>query len=221
MPEILPQHKMDSSKVTNANIFPTTLLSYKWENSEEFNKELRNAILEKEKENKGKQVSNVGGFHSEWDLLTWDYPCIKVFIDRIHQMCGYMAKTQGLKDDGNIDLSLAAWGNVCRSGHYHTIHKHPNNFWSGCYYVADGDPDKDVQYNGYFEFLDPRAGANMLTTDSLPFPRYQIIPTPGVMTMFPSYVEHYVHRYIGEGERISISFNVRVIEPKPKTKTSV
>jgi len=216
MSEILSQHKIDASGVTNISIFPTQLLSYKWENSEELNKELRKAILEKEKEGEGRQQSNVGGYHSEWDMLTWDYPCVKELTNRIHQMSGYMAKVQGLKDNDTIDLSITAWGNVVRSGNYHSPHNHPNNFWSGCYYVADGDPEKDVLFNGYFEFLDPRAGANMLTSENLQFPRYQVIPKPGVMIMFPSFVGHYVHRYIGQKERISISFNIRVIEV-PKT----
>ncbi len=212
MPEILSQHKVDATKVANITIFPTQILSYTWEDSKELNKELRKVILEKEKEGGGRQQSNVGGYHSEWDMLTWDYPCVEELINRIHQMSGYMAKVHGLKDDETVDLSITGWANVMRSGNYHSPHNHPNNFWSGCYYIDDGDPEENIQYNGYFEFLDPRGGSDMHTSESLVAPRYQIIPKAGTIVMFPAYVNHYVHPYVGLRERISVSFNVRIIQ---------
>lgn len=210
--EILSQHKVNVEKVANITIFPTQILSYTWENSEKINKELREVILKKEKEGEGRQQSNVGGFHSEWDMLRWDYPCIEELIQRIHQMSGLMTKVYGLKDDKTVDLSITGWANVMRSGNYHCPHNHPNNFWSGCYYIDDGDPDESIQYNGYFEFLDPRGGSDMHSSESLVCPRYQIIPKAGTIIMFPAYMQHYVHPYVGLGERISIAFNVRILQ---------
>ncbi len=40
--------------------------------------------------------------------------------------------------------------------------------------------------------------------------RYLVDPLPGLMVMFPSWLKHMVHPFSGNGERISISFNVYV-----------
>ena len=38
----------------------------------------------------------------------------------------------------------------------------------------------------------------------------RVVPEPGVMIAFPSYLKHYVHPFFGEGERIVIAANVKV-----------
>ncbi|KKL74124.1 hypothetical protein LCGC14_2068030 [marine sediment metagenome] len=214
MQEILPQHKVDVSKISNTTIFPIQILSYAWEDSEKLNKELREVILEKEKEGPGLQQSNVGGWHSEWDVLTWDYPCIKEFVQRIQQMSCHIAKVHGLKDDDDVNLSITGWANVMHPGGYHCPHTHPNNFWSGCYYIDDGDPyEEENEYSGNFEFIDPRAGSDMHTYDGLDcFPRYRYTPKSGMVLMFPSYVSHFVHPYVGPRVRVTIAFNVRILQ---------
>ena len=156
--------------------------------------------------------SNVGGYHSPPDVLTWDYPCVKTFISMIQPMAEIMARNDGLKEDQTIDLSLSAWTNIIRDGQYHASHRHPNNFWSGCYYIDNGSPDESVKFSGHFEFIDPRTGANMLTSEVLDIPRYQLNPSNGLMVMFPSWIEHYVHPYRGDGERVTIAFNVRIVQ---------
>jgi hypothetical protein len=39
-----------------------------------------------------------------------------------------------------------------------------------------------------------------------------IDPIPGVMVLFPSWLQHFVHPFFGKGERISIAFNVVTTE---------
>ncbi len=203
---------MDVDKVNTTTLFPTNIITYNWPSIEDLNKELKEMIFEQAEKTPSVKYSNVGGYHSPWDLLTWDYPCIKTFITMIQSMSQIMARNNGLKEGDSVDLSLSAWSNIMKQGNYHAPHRHPNNFWSGCYYIDNGEPDETIKLNGYFEFLDPRTGANMLTSESLDIPRYQVKPSPGLMIMFPSWVEHYVHPYIGDNKRVSIAFNVRIIQ---------
>lgn len=203
---------MNLDKVNRTNLFPTSAITYTWEDVEELNKELKEMIFKEiEKNPEGIKYSNVGGYHSTIDLLSWDYPCVKPFIDMIQAISQIMARNDGLKENSTVDLSLSAWANVIQSGHYHIAHRHPNNFWSGCYYIDSGDPDEGLEHNGFFEFMDPRPGANMHSNEDINFPRYQINPIPGLMTIFPAWVEHFVHPYVGSGKRVTISFNVRVV----------
>ena len=200
---------MKKTKINTTLIYPTHLLSHQWEDCEELNKNLREMILEKEKTTKGITKSNAGGFHSDWDLLIWEDEPINEFTEMIQYMIEEMVTVAEIST--KIDISITAWANVMRSGNYHITHKHPNNTWSGCYYVSSGKIDTNIENNGRLEFVDPRPGNNMITLDALPSARYQISTKEGLMVMFPSYLDHFVHSFVGNGERISIAFNVRLI----------
>lgn len=202
---------VNPDKVNTISIFPTNVLNYVWDNVGELNEELKQAILEKEKESEGLTYSNVGGFHSENDLFTWDYPCIDKLHKMINQLAGYMANTSGLQEGEEIKLSLAGWANVTRDSNYSIMHNHPNNYWSGVYYVDNGVPDENIPFNGLFEFFDPRPASEMIAANSIQPLRYQVKPNPGLMMLFPSFVHHYVHPFSGTGERISIAFNIRIV----------
>ena len=59
------------------------------------------------------------------------------------------------------------------------------------------------------ELLDPRSAAGGVNTPGDPFGHpVQIPPRAGVLTVFPSWLTHWVHPHSGRRERIAISFNV-------------
>ncbi len=113
----------------------------------------------------------------------------------------------------SAQFGFEAWANVVRSGDFHSVHKHPNNMWSGVYYVAVGNPDPDRVASGHIEFIDPRDAAGMVSLPGMHFSQRQVIPPQaGLMLIFPAWLKHYVHPYYGHGERISISFNIIVLD---------
>lgn len=203
---------MDASKITDVVAFPTHLLVYDWPDSKELNQGLKELILERERTGTSITKSNVGGYHSDWDLLTWEHPKIPILIERMRQMATQMSYANGLPQDAEVDMAMTAWANVMRDNNWHALHRHPNNFWSGIYYISLGEMDETIKNNGVVEFIDPRPGANMLTSESIPCGQYQVPPKEGRMAMFPSYLAHFVHPYIGTDERISVSFNVLIID---------
>jgi uncharacterized protein (TIGR02466 family) len=93
------------------------------------------------------------------------------------------------------------WANVLRDGGYNKIHNHAGAVWSGSYYVGVGEPDAEPQYNGWIEFQDPRPA-------NIHGGKERIKPEPGLLLMFPSWLNHYVNPFHGKGERISIAFNL-------------
>lgn len=199
---------IDDSKVKQVIVFPTRVLSYMFDDVSHLNQELREVILEREKTLKSIKFSNVGGYHSSVDLLEWDFPCIKTLLNMFIEMTSQMANHYGLQSGLTLDLKFSAWANIMRNGNYHVMHNHPNNFWSGCYYVSTGQPDHTVPLNSFFEITDPRPGATMISSTSMATTQYYFQPEDGMILMFPSFLEHLVHPYIGDGERISIAFNV-------------
>jgi uncharacterized protein (TIGR02466 family) len=112
-----------------------------------------------------------------------------------------------------FNCRIDGWANVARHSHYHSLHNHPNCLWSSSYYVSAGEPDPDTPFNGRLELIDPRTGANtLLPENNMLQARYVIAPTPGLMVLFPSWLNHLVHPFFGQGTRISIAFNVMTTE---------
>jgi uncharacterized protein (TIGR02466 family) len=197
------------------NAFATPLLTYTWPDSAALNAELRELILEAEKKGGGAVVrSNVGGWHSETGFFKWDAPCVNTLQERVRALAVEMTRmaiVRGRKRRFQATYRMDAWANVMRSGHYHNVHNHPNNLWSGVYYVSTGKPEKGRPFNGTIEFLDPRPAINMVPIPTSIFElRYTIPPKAGLMVMFPSWLHHLVHPFFGHGERISVAFNVQV-----------
>ena len=99
------------------------------------------------------------------------------------------------------------WANVNPSGTDHHPHIHPNNFLSGVYYaqVPRGD-------DGLFLY-DPRPQTSIISPQVRKVTDYtcntKMLPIKeGRMFIFPAWLQHSVQTTGGEGERVSISFNV-------------
>lgn len=193
--------------------FATPVLARVCANAEPVNAALRAHVLELERRSGGMTRTNVGGWHSNDDLFAWDLPEIATLrgwaVESVREttsmLCG--AALQDLK----ANVELEGWANVSRDGNYNKIHNHSEWTWSGVYYVATGTPDPAVAESGLIEFLDPRMGVDSVKLPGNPFgAQMHISPVPGLMLVFPSWLQHWVHPFRGTGERISLAFNVRL-----------
>ena len=198
------------------NLWATPLFRQVVADGESFNRAFRTFVLEKMANEVGINKSNVGGWHSEEDLLSWPLPEIsqlQLWIMKAVQatMAACASPTTPLSDVG---FRCVAWANVSRRGDFHRPHNHPNSSWSGVYYVAVGDAVDDDQ-KGLIEFVDPRTGINTFDWPGNPFDRrVSIAPEPGLLLVFPSWLQHYVLPFEGNSERISIAFNLTVTAAK-------
>ena len=196
--------------------FGTPLVSYPWPESDALNEALRELILERERDSEGLSRSNVRGWHSDTDFFQWDADCIRTLQGSVQELTTALSRSITLTPDGrprSFNYRLDGWANVSRRGSYNTVHNHPNCLWSGTYYVSPGIPDEGQPHNGKLELLDPRVGANLnYIKGTILESRYIIDPLPGLMVMFPSWLSHFVHPFFGDGERISVAFNVVATE---------
>jgi len=179
---------------------------------EQINPQLKALIYEKMKSSEGTSKSNEGGWHSEEDLLKWDGPAIAQLQNWIIET--FQDITEAISDGRHYEgkLKLNAWANVNRSGDYNASHTHPACVWSGVYYVDAGVPKGGQRKKaGALEFMDPRAGTEMMTVPGLAFGKSKTQKArTGDIVVFPSWLRHQVYPYEGTGDRISIAFNVRV-----------
>jgi uncharacterized protein (TIGR02466 family) len=197
--------------------FGTPVLSFPWPDSAALNAELRSVILDAEKKSPGLVKSNIGGWHSDLGIFKWDAKCIATLHDRVRTASVEMTRNVITRPNTRFSATyhIDGWANVVRPGDYHLVHNHPNNLWSGVYYVSVGEPEPDRPYNGQLELLDPRLTPNMVgIPDSMFEMRYTVRVAEGLMIVFPSWLKHYVHPFYGNGERISVAFNVLISDFK-------
>ena len=198
------------------SLFPTPLFRGTCPGWEAVNPTLRDLVLAKEAAEPGVSVSNVGGWHSKPDLLLWQDPAVDALKNWIVGAAKSLTQaTSGAKGQVSGSLDLHAWANVSRRGAYNKVHNHPGHGWSGTYYVDLGQNDPGDADSGIIEFTDPRVGANSIELPGAPFGRkYRVAPEAGMMLVFPAWLLHYVNPFHGDGERISIAFNINITAAK-------
>jgi uncharacterized protein (TIGR02466 family) len=180
---------------------------------EDANPGLRKAILARERAGAGRSKSNAGGWQSEDTLLTWPEPevaALKGWIDEaVRAMCELPQRGQA----GKLQLAYRAtgWANVNRHGHYNTTHVHAGSHWAVVYYVDTGEEEPGHSFNGQLELRDPRPAAVFGRLPGFMFGRsISIRPQPGLLVVFPAWIEHGVRPFFGTGDRISVAVNIDV-----------
>jgi len=186
-------------------------------NSAALNAGLERAILSHAQIGIGTRISNVGGWQSLPDFLDWSEPAIAQFkaeMDRgIQSISTLPSLIEGRPVDPRkrVTYTAVGWANINQSGHYNTLHVHSGADWSVVYYVIPGRPSPDTLQNGCIELRDPRFLAAFAKTPGFTSGQPRLIkPQAGMMLIFPSWIEHWVHPYFGEGNRISIAVNVAI-----------
>jgi uncharacterized protein (TIGR02466 family) len=107
---------------------------------------------------------------------------------------------------GKLEM-VSCWVNIMPANATHAFHIHPLSVISGTYYVSA------PKGSGHIKFEDPRLSQFMAAPPKLPdcHPRnkqyVQLAPEPGSVVLFESWLRHEVPPNLGDGTRVSISFN--------------
>lgn len=172
--------------------------------------ELAHRLMQDER-NAGHRT-NTGGWHYASDLFRLNEPVVEVFRGYMEQhvqaFLNHFRPAERKKQDR---FRLEGWINVNRAGDFNVLHCHPGSCLSAVYYVRVPQPAQ----GGEIVFRDPRGPAvAMYETPGIDLPwvgnglGLPFTPTTGQLLLFPAWLEHRVEPFEGEGERISIAFNV-------------
>ena len=195
--------------------FPTPIFRHRWPEAETapVNAALKAAILARREQASGVSLSNVGGWQSDPDIMSWPVPELAQLKQWIDQAFGMIMGRELETTEFKSRHAIGGWANINEYGDYNRTHIHSNHHWSGVYYVDLGDPSPEIGPNGAIEFLDPRPAVGVFDLPGVTATgTWTILPEPGLMLMFPSWLRHAVLPYYGEGMRITIAFNLRVAE---------
>lgn len=187
--------------------------------SEEGLRLLREAIVaERARDPAGVQISNVGGWHSNTRMIEWGGEAARALAYKAMTMADAFTLDAKSPAASRFEWAPEMWANVSSGGHANQYHYHPGSFWSAVAYVDDGYAGSDdPTLGGELQLLDPRMPMIRMTapdlfltdgaghgepTECLHRPR------TGEIVLFPSWLQHAVRPFRGEGTRISIAINL-------------
>jgi uncharacterized protein (TIGR02466 family) len=188
--------------------WPTPILIHRWPDVADINRALEAAILERMRASPGQRRSNIGGWHSNDDLLAWPTPAVARLKEWAAAGVSELHRAVGGERPRPRSLRITAWANVNRPGDANDAHEHGNHAWSGVYYVATGSAGRAAE-TGHLEIYDPRAGAGRLNIGLSAMGASRLVrPEAELMVVFPSWLLHAVRPHAEGGLRISIAFNI-------------
>jgi len=190
------------------DLWPTKMVRRHLADSVSWNKELVKLVRDLEKGNR-----NLTTDYLAPDLFNMDHAAVNWLRENLNATI--IEYLQHLGIDYPVNWTITGWANVNRFGDYHDPHNHPWSYLSGTYYVKMPTSRETLKSRsdvrpGQITFYDPRQGVNMLSikNDAYVDPEYTVLPEPGLLLLWPGFVNHFVHPNLSKETRISISFNI-------------
>ena len=186
--------------------FSTPIWTSKIDNYEKLNLEMIDYITDLQTNNpEGILKSNFKGWHSKDFDMKKEQP--KKFIEAIKKNINTALNDMNWDLERQVVKIKSLWAIINEKDAWNQKHHHSNSDLSAAYYVAAHENCGDIV------FYDPRPAP----VHNHPISKYpnklnatvnSIKPEPGMLVLFPSYLEHSVNPNLSDKKRIVISFNL-------------
>ena len=190
--------------------FPEPIFKYKFENYEDFNKDLKAYIYELQKESSSGQIkSNRGGWHSKNFRLTDKNSIQFKFGIELQKYILRTFQTLGWKTE-NTNISInSMWAIINKKNDFNVIHTHPNSYLSAAYYVSAPKNCGKFQIEN-LNIAKRHSYPEILKNNELNAQVAGIEVAEGDLLIFPGYLPHKVAMNESDEDRIVVSFNVGI-----------
>ncbi|KQM28727.1 MULTISPECIES: TIGR02466 family protein [unclassified Sphingomonas] len=206
-------------RAAQLGLFETPILHAQVQDAAAIDADLRRAILSRAAGHAdGVNRSNIGGWHSDTDMLHWGGPAATRLADLAIRMARRASHFDG-RDPATVEWTVRMWANLSPPGALNMSHAHPGILWAAVYYLDMGTDPGDGDPGGELYLEDPRfpvtmmrlPGFRMLGTDGQPQSNERRLPTrAGDLVLFPAWLRHGVRPHKGSRDRISIAMNIDV-----------
>jgi hypothetical protein len=142
-------------------------------------------------------------------VMTQDKRLHKFFDYVISQSRDYMDTMNVNSSSYKFDYPFSFFAKVGK-GSSHDIHTHPNSIISGVFYLECNDNSAPII------FKDPRAYYKYIHYEQIfgrkdgyyLLPEYVVKPKPGMLLLFPAWLEHEVPKQLSDENRVTLVFNL-------------
>ena len=186
--------------------FSTPIWTSKIDDYDKVNEEMLNFIINlQKKDSTGIVKSNFKGWHSkDFDLKD---KCLTKFVTAIKKNINTSLNDMNWDLDSQSVKIKNMWAIINEKGALNQKHHHSNSDISAAYYVSAHDDCGDIV------FYDPRPARVYKhpiakSPNKLNATINSVKPEPGLLVLFPSYLEHSVNPNLSNKKRIVISFNL-------------
>lgn len=187
---------------------------------------LRDAIFAAmDRDKNGLAISNIGGWHSGTDMLEWGGEAARALVFKAMTMADDACVDIKSPEESRFGWLPQMWANVSTKGNANQYHAHPGSYWSAVAYVDDGyEGESDPAQGGELQLLDPRSPMVQMAAPDLRLKaedggaqlhEISVRPQTGMIVLFPSWLQHAVRPFYGEGTRISVAINLTAGLKKP------
>ena len=195
-----------------ATLFSTPIAMYEHPDLGSTNIEITEILVAESETIPSVSVSNVGGWHSQYELQTRPEACFlklnEIIVGRARETAETIAKSTGRRLP-QFTTTTEMWAMVMRDGDYTIPHSHADAHWATVYYPDVGDADEVAHPNsGVITFIDPRSGFLPVPGLDLAVANFAVSAKAGQLLVFPGWLAHYVHVYRGKRPRVSVACNV-------------
>ena len=162
-----------------------------------------------------KNSSNVGGLQA--DAPDLKDPVLQDFFKAASHPLAHLVKHYELDAKYSFNFQ-SLWFNLNRKGDYNLQHSHGNTDFSAAYWIKSPPDSGDIVFinPNYGRLLLPLASNNykFKTFNALNSDHYRCKAKAMELCIFPAELQHYVMSNNNTRDRMSLSFNVRIVNAR-------
>ena len=190
------------------NIFPSSIHSLGINNFDEYKDRLiKETYQERDEDPIGRKISNYGGWQSnQINIQECKSETLKkVIIDSLSEVRSIFK---------NVSMIIEGWKNINAPGNFNVKHNHPRSNLSGVLWIRAPKNSGNIVFTSpqFFDrFNELDSYTEEFKYNSNCYMTYYFPPTEGRILLFPSSLEHEVEENKSDEDRISYSFNIKLI----------
>ena len=188
-------------------IFPVPIHTISIDNFSQLQTQFIELAYQERIKNQGRAASNVGGYQSRPFLLRERNDVLSQTLSNIIINLPCFKKS--------IEFDISAWVNINKSGDSNQNHNHPATNLAGVLWIKIPENSGDIVFHSPFNFISYNemiCYTRKFQERGNYFHDYKFPAREGTLLMFPAHLEHKVIENNSDEDRISVSFNLKLID---------